>query len=129
MKKIVFIIGFFLCRLASAQENYFYVTLDISKPLTNTSWVDDFSARGARIGYRAFITEKISAGVDIGWNSFDEYKPRETFETGSGAVTTDYFNYVYSYSFALSGQYNFKVGNGEKVYPYTGLGLGVSNQE
>ena len=129
MKKIIFIIGFFLCRLADAQENYFYAALDLSKPIANTSWVNDISTRGARIGYRAFLTEKVSAGVDIGWNLLDEYKPRETFQTGSGAITTDYFNYIYSYSFAVSGQYNFKMGDREKIRPYTGLGLGVSNQE
>jgi hypothetical protein len=130
MMKIVFITGvLFIGGSAMAQDKYFYVTLDVSKPLSNTSWTDDVSARGARVGYRSFITEKISAGIDLGWNVFDEYKPRQTFETGSGAVTTDYFNYIYSYSVALSGQYNFTVGNDEKIFPYVGLGLGAAHQE
>jgi hypothetical protein len=112
-----------------AQDRYFYLTLDVSKPLTNTTWVSDISARGARIGYRTFITDEISAGVDFGWNSFDQYYPRTTVETASGAITTDYFNYIYTYSIALSGQYNFRVGESEKIVPYAGLGLGASNQE
>jgi hypothetical protein len=131
MKKIIFIVAIILATsFAKAQEGkYFYVTLDVSKPMSNTGWVDDVSARGARLGYRTFITERISAGLDFGWNSFDEYKPKETFETESGAVTTDYFNYIYSYSLALSGQYNFTIGDGEKFFPYAGIGLGASNQE
>jgi hypothetical protein len=118
-----------IATVCQAQDKYFYLTLDVSKPLMNTSWVSDASARGARIGYRSFITEKISAGLDLGWNSFDEYKPRETFQTESGAFTTDYFNYIYSYSAAISGQYNFTVGDGETFFPYAGIGLGASSQE
>lgn len=130
MMRIAFITALLLIgEFAIAQDKYFYVTLDVSKPMSNTSWTDDVSAQGARIGYRSFITEKFSAGIDLGWNVFDEYKPRQTFETGSGAITTDYFNYIYSYSLALSGQYNFTVGNTEKIFPYVGIGVGAAHQE
>jgi hypothetical protein len=36
---------------------------------------------------------------------------------------------VYSYSAALSGQYNLSVGDGETFFPYAGLGLGAVNNE
>jgi hypothetical protein len=120
---------FFSTTLIMAQDRYFYLTLDVSKPLTNTSWVNDGSARGLRVGFRSFINDKISAGLDLGMNSYDEYFPRQTVETSTGAITTDYFHYIYSFSAAISGQYNFTVGDGEKFVPYAGIGLGASNQE
>jgi outer membrane protein W len=129
MKTVVSIALFFSTTLLVAQDRYFYLTLDVSKPLANTSWVNDASARGVRLGFRSFITDKISAGLDLGMNSFDEYFPRQTVETSTGAITTDYFHYIYSFSAAISGQYNFTVGDGEKFIPYAGIGLGATNQE
>lgn len=130
MKKIILSILLMASVIAAnAQRKYFYITLDMQKPLANTSWIDDFSGHGGRLGYRVFINDKISAGVDVGWMSFDEYKPTETKEITNGHITTDYFNYIYSYSAAASAQYNFKVGEKEKLFPYVGLGLGVNHQE
>jgi hypothetical protein len=114
---------------ANAQRKYFYFTIDMQKPLANTSWIDDFSGHGGRLGYRVFITDNLSAGLDLGWMSFDEYKPTETIEVTNGAITTDYFNYIYSYSAAASAQYNFKVNDAKLFFPYVGLGLGVNRQE
>lgn len=129
--KHIFIITVFLLMSwqGTAQQKYFYAALDITKPISNTSWTDAVSARGMRLGYRRFITDKISAGVDAGGNVYSEYKPRQTFQTETGAITTDYFNYIYSYSLAVSGQYNFLKDVSERFIPYAGLGLGASNQE
>jgi hypothetical protein len=113
----------------NAQHKYFYFTIDMQKPLANTSWIDDVSGHGGRFGYRVFLNDKFSAGVDLGWMSFDEYKPTETIEVTNGAITTDYFNYIYSYSATASGQYNFNLGEKKIVFPYVGLGLGVNRME
>jgi hypothetical protein len=114
---------------AIGQENYFYFALDINKPLSNTQWVDATSAAGVKAGYRIFITPKFSAGLDVGTATFDQYNPTETHQNGNGATTTDFFKYIYSYSAVVSGQYNFSVGNGERFFPYVGLGLGANNNE
>lgn len=130
MKKIFLLVVMMTCVMAAnAQRKYFYFTLDMQKPLANTSWIDDFSGHGGRLGYRVFINDKISAGLDLGWMSFDEYKPTETMEITNGHITTDYFNYIYSYSAAASAQYNFKVGEEEIFFPYVGLGLGANRME
>jgi outer membrane protein W len=118
-----------IARGASAQEKFFYVSLDVNKPLSNTSWVGDVSSRGLKAGYRAFINERFSAGLDITSTTFDQYQPTITVQTENGAVTSDYFKYIYSYSVTASGQYYFKAGDSERFFPYVGLGLGANNNE
>jgi hypothetical protein len=112
-----------------AQDKFFYVALDFNKPLSNTSWISSFSARGARAGYRAFITPRISAGLDLGWSVYDQYNPTETIENATGAITTDYFNYIYSYSAVVSGQYYFPLGDSETFFPYASIGFGANTNE
>jgi hypothetical protein len=107
---------------------YFYINLDFNTPLSNTSWLGATSTRGVKGGYRHFITRSFSAGVDLSWASYNEYFPRQTFENSTGAVTTDYFNYLTSISVVASAQYNFKL-KSEIVYPYVGIGLGAMSNE
>jgi hypothetical protein len=123
--------GLFLmfCVTSFAQPKYFYVSLDYNVPMSNKDWISKGSAQGLRLGYRTFITDRISAGLDLGSASVNEYKPTRTIETESGAITTDYFNYIYSYSAVISGQYNFLVGDGDLVFPYAGVGLGANYNE
>jgi hypothetical protein len=115
--------------MVQAQEKYFYFGLDINKPLVNTTWIGETSAHGFRAGYRGFINPKFSAGLDVGSITLEQYNPIETQQNGNGAITTDYFKYVYSYSAAVSGQYHFQVGDAETFFPYVGLGLGANNNE
>lgn len=114
---------------AYGQEKYFYLTLNGNKPLSNTDWIGDFSLSGGRIGYRGFISPNFSAGLDISWMNFDQYEPVNTQQTGSGAITSDYFHYIYSYSAAVSGQYYFKEADEDRLLPYAGLGLGAETNE
>jgi Outer membrane protein beta-barrel domain len=129
MKKIIAITLFMLPLItASAQESYFYFNLDINTPLSNRDWISSTSGNGARVGYRKFITDKFSAGIDIGWASYNQYFPTESFVNGTTTTTTDYFNYVTNYTFAASGQYNFKI-KPEWLIPYAGIGLGAANNQ
>lgn len=115
-----------LAGTAFGQDRYLYATLDVNQPLSNTDWIADATKSGLRIGYRVFIQPRFSAGLDLGTVTFGEYNPTETIEGPTGALTTDYFKYIYSYSAVASGQYNFIVGNGEIVFPYAGLGIGAN---
>lgn len=128
MKKILF---FFLTLVVSevqAQKNFAYLTWDSNMPLSNTSWIGSTSSKGGKAGYRAFLNSnpRISIGGDINWATYDEYAPEETFQTGNGATTTDYFKAIYSYGITVSGQYYFPIGDKELFFPYVGLGLGVN---
>src|SRR3546814_887018 len=104
MKTIFTFIFLMVGAVAIAQPKYFYFSLDYNAPLSNKSWISKGSAQVVRIGYRAFITDRVSAGVDLGSSSINEYKPTRTIESASGAISTDYFNYIYSYSAVISGQ-------------------------
>lgn len=110
-----------------AQDNYLYVSWDINVPLSNTNWVGNTSTRGGKAGYRAFFADgKFSAGLDFNWATFDEYAPTETIQNANGAITTDYFKYIYNYGLAASGQYYFLKGQSDILFPYAGLGLGAT---
>jgi hypothetical protein len=129
MKKVITILCLVITGSALAQEKYFYVALDINKPTSNTSWISSTSNNGLRAGFRGFLNERISAGLDVTSQTFAEYKPTRTVEKPGGALTTDYYNYVYSYSAVVSGQYNFPLGEEKMFIPYAGLGLGANLNE
>ncbi len=129
MRYILALIGFFSCTLVLGQEKYIYLNIDGNKPMSNTEWVKDLSFAGGKIGYRGFITPKFSAGLDLGWSNFDQYEPTTTKESATGAITTDYFHYIYQYSGVVSGQYYFKDEEEERFFPYAGLGLGANTNE
>jgi hypothetical protein len=118
----------FICGVALAQDKYIYINLDYNVPVSNTNWIGN-PATGLRGGYRTFINERFSAGLDISWITYNQYAPTKTYRTTNGAITTDYFKYIYAYTFAASGQYNFLVGDGEKFIPYAGLGLGANTNQ
>lgn len=129
MRYILYLALFFSVSPALAQEKFIYLTLDVNMPLANRSWVEDISARGGRIGYRGFIRPNFSAGLDAGWGFYDQYVPKRTIENNSGAITTDYFRYIYSYSLVASGQYYFKEEDEDRFFPYAGIGLGANHNE
>ena len=123
---IILLVG--LAGSASAQESYLYFAWDVNTPISNTEWIGSTSTSGGRVGYRHFIgaARRFSAGLDVNWAYYQEYKPTETFLRPGGAITTDYFNEISQFGIALSGQYYFQVGEEQRIFPYTGLGLGAS---
>ncbi|HEX6227484.1 MAG TPA: hypothetical protein VFZ52_23870 [Chryseolinea sp.] len=129
--KIKFVLtGLLLCIFfcAEAQINYFYFNWNGNIPLSSKEYIDNTSGRGAKVGYRVFFgrNRRLSAGLDLNWAQYDQYKPKETFENENGAITTDYFNYIYSYGLTASSQYYFPLGEKERFFPYVGLGLGAN---
>jgi opacity protein-like surface antigen len=126
MKKLIIILFCLVAVAGHAQRNYLFVSLDISKPST-PDFVNETSANGIKLGYRFFVSDRFSVGIDFNRNTFDQYEPKATFDTGNGHLTTDYFTYIYSFGIAASGQYNFNVK--DKFFPYVGLGLGALNNE
>jgi len=121
----------FLCSsaLLRGQEKYIYLNLDVNKPMSNTAWIEDISFSAGKLGYRGFIRPNFSAGLDVGWANFDQYEPTSTKQNPTGAITTDYFHYIYSYSAVVSGQYYFKDEDEDRFFPYAGMGLGANTNE
>jgi hypothetical protein len=120
----------FVAFMGMAQNNFFYLAWDINTPAA-TDFVSGTSTNGAKVGFRFFPADndKFSVGVDAHWGSYNEYVPRQTMQTSDGHITTDYFKYVYAFGLAASGQYYFKAGEGDRFYPYAGLGLGANNNQ
>lgn len=113
---------------AAAQDfdKFAQVSYNINKPLSNTGWIDATSTQGFKFVYRSLINDRFLAGLDFSWASYDQYQPTVTIERPAGAVTTDYFKYVYSYSLALAGEYILPVGNKDVMLPFAGLGVGAA---
>lgn len=131
MKKIAFVISIMLVSLLQAQgqvKNYFYIDWNINVPTSNTDWISETSTAGGKVGYRFLPfnnSDRISLGVDFSWTTISEYAPWQTFYSEDGAISTDYFKYVYNNSLAISGQYYFPIGS-DLFFPYAGFGLGAN---
>lgn len=112
---------------AKAQDfdRYFSLSWMGSKPLSNTSWIDHDTGKGVRLTYRKLINDKFAAGFDYTWATYEKYYPTATFVEGTRTITTDYFNYVYSYGLTLNGQY-FLPFSTDRVMPFVGLGIGAA---
>lgn len=128
MKSVLFLTFAIVGWAGQAQAQYFDKTyslaLDINKPLSNTDFVNQVSARGFKFGYREMINERIFGGIDFTNTTYDSYEPRKTYTSGTSAITTDLYNYAYSYGLTLSFDYFFKIE--QKLMPYAGLGVGAS---
>lgn len=106
-------------------DRYFSIGWNANKPLSNTSWIEEGSARGLKLTYRKLLNDRFAVGMDFSWAVYDEYQPTVTIEHSGGAITSDYFKYMYHYGLTLSGQYFLPV-ESRKLMPYAGLGLGVA---
>lgn len=111
---------------ASAQyfDKTYSIMLDMNKPVSNTNYVDNLSARGFRFGYREMISDKFFGGLDINSTSFNRHIPRRTYSTGTNTITTDLFNYTYNYGATLS--FDYLPTTEKKFMPYVSLGVGAS---
>ena len=105
-------------------DKTYLVALDVNQPLSNTDYVSQISARGFKLGYREMINDRFFAGIDFNTTSYNKYKSRRTYSSGTGAVTTDLFNYAYTYGATLSGEYYLKVE--QRIMPFVGFGIGAS---
>lgn len=123
---ILFILSIGVSEQMHAQyfDKTYSLTWDINKLTSNTDYADNLSARGFRFGYREMISEKVFGGIDFNNTSFTGYLPRRTYYSGSNAITTDLFNYIYSYGLTLSFDYLFD--KERKLIPFAGLGIGAS---
>jgi hypothetical protein len=102
------------------------ISWDVNMPLSNREWIDETSVRGVRLSYRKLLDDKFMAGADFNWATYSTYVPTTTFVFNDGALTTDYFNYIYSYGLTISGDYILPIGNREHIIPFAGLGIGAS---
>ncbi len=128
---ICLVIGACLSTQASAQlpKSMIGLSWEVAFPSSN-DYLSKSSLRGGRLEYRTFINPNISVGLGLSWNSFDQYRPSQTYKTlsGNSAVTTDVVRQIYTLPITVTGHYYFQMGN-PHIRPYIGLGLGAQYAE
>ena len=111
------------CALAQYHSSAFSVGWNTLKPLTE-EFTTKTSSAGMRIGYSKFLNQRFGFGIEGGFNTLDDYIPRQTYEYPGGAVTTDLYYYLYYFTLMANAQYYFV--QGKHFIPYASLGMGVA---
>jgi hypothetical protein len=99
------------------------VAWDVNFPINN-KFVSKTSFEGFKFELRRMIKSGISAGFEVGWNTYYQYVPRQTYQIQDGAVTTDLYTYIYTLPLALNVHHYFNIN--KMVTTYAGLALGAT---
>jgi Outer membrane protein beta-barrel domain len=133
-KLITSLIAIPMVLAVSAQGNHtpafsdelFGLSWDINIPVNN-NFTNKTSLDGFQMDYRKMIKPDLSVGLEINWASYEQYYPRKTYQIPNGAVTTDFYSYLYTFPLAISVHHYFHGNN--KIFPYAGLALGATYAE
>lgn len=109
---------------AQLLHNLYAISWEASFPVGQT-FVSKASFLGGKFEYRHFVKRNVSIGATIGWNNYEEYVPRQTYENAdqTQAITTDNQRFIFNLPLTADGFYYFEKG---KIFrPYVGLGLGA----
>ena len=104
-------------------DNFFTFAWDVNIPLGD-KFVDATSFSGAKLEYRKMISQNVSIGLDMSWNSFYEYQSYQTYHVDANTdITTDLYKYLYTLPIAVTAHYYF---SSHGIFqPYVGLGMGA----
>lgn len=116
--------GSFIPGISQDFKKYYAVVFDANKPLTNKEFINNPSTRGGRFIYRESINNRFSAGGEIGFATYNDHLPPQTYPSGSSTVFAELFTYAYNYSLTISGEYYFT--EGMWIKPFVGFGLGAA---
>jgi hypothetical protein len=100
MKKLFILIGIFFISATATQaqllHNLYGFSWEVSFPVGKT-FISNPSFLGGKFEYRHFIKRNISLGATIGWNNYQQYVSRETYENAAQtqAITTDNQRYIF----------------------------------
>jgi hypothetical protein len=100
---------------------------EISIPTSD--FVTKTSLGGFGMEFRKLIKNNFSIGFDITWNSYSQYVPRQTHEITNGAITSDFYKYLYTLPLALNAQYYFYRSKWAVLYAALGFGAVYSEQK
>jgi opacity protein-like surface antigen len=113
---------------AQAKHNAFSdemigVAWDVNVPISN-NFTNKTSLDGFQLDYRKMIKNNFSIGIELNWSGYDQYYPRKTYQIPSGAITTDFYSYMYTFPTAITVHHYFHVNS--RIFPYAGIGLGAT---
>jgi hypothetical protein len=98
------------------------INVPISNDFTNKTSFD-----GARLDYRKMIKPDLSVGLEMSWYGYDQYIPVKTYQIPHGAVTTDFYDYMYVIPVGVNAHHYFHFS--DLISPYAGLALGATYSE
>ena len=134
-RKLIFLIGsvvFTLYAHAQSTEHSPFsnqmldFAWDVNIPASN-KLITDVSWAGFKMEYRKMVAKDLSVGIEVGWNAYHQYIPRRTYTAQNGAITTDFYPYIYNLPLAANVHHYFHAG--KLVFPYIGLALGATYSE
>lgn len=129
MRFFAFIFFVMIGTAAVAQMNSSFLSVgwNTLKPLSDKDFTSKTSSAGLRVGYSKMKSDRFGFGVEAGFNTLNDYVPRQTYEYPGGAFTTDFYNYLYYYSLMVNGQYYFV--QSKHFVPYASVAMGVAFSE
>lgn len=99
-----------------------YLNWNLGAPVNN-SFVKGFNAAGGNFGYNTFIRKNLAVGGAIGWNNYNSYHNKQTYDTKAGAITTDMYTYIFALPITATATQYLKAGS--YVTPYIKVGVGA----
>jgi hypothetical protein len=107
---------------------YISASWDLNIPLSNTQFINSTSSAGIRLSYRKKLNDvdNLWAGFEFGAASYSQYYSYQTYFSPSSATSSDFYNYVSTYSLACSIDYFF-LPMERKIAPYLGFSIGAAS--
>lgn len=105
-------------------DAYFNIDWQLGMPLSN-DFADDLSGWGMNLEGGYFLTDAITIGGFLNFQTSFEKFGRQTLSFGDGsALTTSQKHAIFQLPFGVSGRYNWRTER--VVQPYVGMKLGAS---
>lgn len=124
MRKFLFIFAF-ISSLGFGQSMFIGANYKMSIPVLEfKNYIEPMSFVGVDIDFRYFKNNWFSFGLKLGWSSFYENKPVQTYYWENMALTAEQWNYIYQLDFAF--QAHFYIPTNILIKPYFGALLGSS---
>lgn len=129
VRSVLLVLFVFMTLATQAQlhSGAFHVGWNTLIPLTDKTFTGQTSTTGFRIGFVKAMNDRLGFGLEGSYNTLDDYVPRSTYEFPGGSITTDVYNYLYY--FTIMGNMHYYFRQGERLIPYTSLGMGIAFSE
>ena len=124
MRKLGFIL-IFISSIGFGQSLFIGANYKMNIPVLDfKNYIEPTSYVGVDIDFRYFKNNWFSFGLRLGWSSFYENKPIETYYWENMALTAEQWNYIYQTDFAF--QVQFYIPTNILIKPYFGVNFGSS---
>lgn len=127
--KYTFIIALTMVTFGVSAQNKTNLHYSMAMPMGDTKdFIEKTSFRGMLLEFEKLIQPNIGVGIQLGWNTFYEAKPRATYPIENGAMTSNQYRYLNTIPIHITGKYYF-AGDDAMARPFVGLGAGTNYTE